>query len=74
MGQMLRGGRSGPPDWNVGAGASRSANCVAPAVAGSGSWGTALGSGVAEQNAEHMVHLLSWPAPLSWRASPAWPW
>lgn len=69
MGQMLRGGRSGPPDWKIGAGAWRSANCVVPAVAGSGSCGTALGSGVAEQKAEHMVHLLSWPALLCW-ASP----
>lgn len=69
MGQMLRGGRSGPPDWKVGAGAWRSGNCVVPAVAGSGSCGKALGSGVAEQKAEHMVHLLSWPALPGW-ASP----
>lgn len=69
MGQMLRGGRSGPPDWKVGACASRSANSAEPIVAGSGSCGTALGSGVAEQKAEHMVHLSSWPATPRW-ASP----
>lgn len=66
MGQMLRGGRSGPPDWKVAAGASRLEKRVVLAVAGPGSCGTALGSGVAEQKAEHMVHLLSWPVPPSW--------
>ena len=49
---MLRGGRSWPPDWNVGAGAAKCGNTAAPAAAGEAIVGSALMSGVAEQEAK----------------------
>ncbi len=71
MGQKLRGGRSCPSDRKLGAGADTSGNDAAARPWGCGTLGIALSNGVAEQQAEHRLHL-SWPAGplLSW----VWSW
>lgn len=78
-GQMLRGGRSGPSDWNVGAGAATWGKTIAPATVGEASVGSALMSGVAEQE-DRQWRPLSNP-PSSWSccaspcgAAPGMPW
>lgn len=67
MGQLVRGGRSWPPDMNVGAGAESPGNHAEVTGSGSGMPGQSLGSVGLEHEAEQVLHL-SWPA---W--SPAWP-
>ena len=49
-GQMRRGGLSWPPDWNVGAGAAKRGKTVALAAVGDATQGSALMSGIAEQD------------------------
>ena len=56
-GQMVRGGRSWPPDWKVGAGATMSGNPAALSSTGAPSPAEALGTGGTEHDAEHMLHL-----------------
>lgn len=56
-GQMLRGGRSGPSDWKVGAGAAKDGNTVAAVSCGSGTTGAALGKGGTEQQAEQRLQV-----------------
>lgn len=78
---MLRGGRSWPSERKLGAGARRDGNVVAAGSFNSGTPATSRTNGVAEQDAEHRLHLSecdlpwswppSWPAPWSWTA---WSW
>jgi hypothetical protein len=59
---MLRGGLSGPPDWNVGAGAANRGKTVEQAAVGEATRGSALMSGAAEQDE---TQWLAFPTP-SW--------
>ena len=76
-GQRLRGGRSGPPDWKLGAGACRVGKLsVVLSVEGS-MVGAALGIGVIEQKAMQRLQPVSWEDDVGdclacscW----AWPW
>ena len=63
-GQMLRGGLSWPPDWNVGAGAAKRGKTVELAADGVATEGTAHMSGVAAQDDTQC-------RPLS---KPSWSW
>lgn len=65
-GQMLRGGLSWPPDWNVGAGAAKRGKTVELAADGAATEGNALMSGVVAQD-ETQCRPLSKP-PCSWLA------
>lgn len=59
-GQRLRGGRSGPPDWKLGAGACRDGKLsVVLSVEGS-IVGAALGIGVIEQKEAQRLQPVSW--------------
>lgn len=63
---MLRGGRSGPSDWKVGAGAVKDGNTVVAALWGSGTAGAALGTGGTEQQAEQRLQVSVPEAPSWW--------
>jgi hypothetical protein len=57
LGQMVRGGRSWPSDWNVGAGAERCGNDAPVNPTGSSRPGEVLGNGGVEHDAEQTLHL-----------------
>lgn len=79
-GQMVRGGRSWPSDWNVGAGAKRWGKPAVLSSTGVPSPAAALGTGGVEHEAEHMLHLSGpdaweWSAVFSsWCECSAWSW
>jgi hypothetical protein len=71
-GQMLRGGRSGPPETKFGATARSSGNEVLVKSDGAASVGALLGSGVAEQNAAHRLHVPSAALPCALELACSW--
>jgi len=64
MGQMLRGGRSGPSEKNLGAGADSVEKAAFVASRGGNTVGAVLRSGVIEPKAEHTLHLSGFPPSL----------
>ncbi len=64
MGQMVRGGRSWPPERKLGAGADKAGKTAIRDWRFGGTSGQALSRGVGVQQVEHRLHLS--PCPLAW--------
>lgn len=84
MGQMLRGGRSWPSDWKVGAGAAKCGKTVVPRSVGVRTDGATAISGAAEQDDRQWRPLSKplwlwscgvWSSPVALAMScPPWSW
>ena len=66
MGQMVRGGRSCPPEWKLGGGACKSGKDAAAGSSGSKSVGMRVSMEANEPQAVHMPHLCAALPLLCW--------